>query len=376
MDFSWPKESEETFARVLTAVRQWPAADDGRPFTRDQWQRCADLGLTGLCLPVEYGGGGKGFLDTACAAEAFGLGCSDFGIVFSVMAHLLACAMPVAEYGTPALRQRLLPGLSSGRLIGANAVTEESAGSDVMAVRTSAVRDGDGYRLSGTKSYVSNGPAADVFVVYALTDPTMGHLGVSAFVVDRRVEGLFVGEAFDKLGLRSCPGSSVTFADCWVPGEQRLGRPGQGGAIFQASMRWERTCLFAAYLGQATRVLDRCVEHAKRRRQFGRRIGANQSVSHRIAELRMKLESARLLLSRACWRLDRGEPATMDVAMAKLAISSTAVETAMAAVHLFGGAGVRTDVGIERELRNAVPSTIFSGTSEMQLEQIAGELGL
>jgi alkylation response protein AidB-like acyl-CoA dehydrogenase len=376
MDFEWPEAAVQTYDRVLTATRAWPEPFAERPFTREQWQGCADAGLTGLSVPAEFGGGGLGFLGTARAAEAFGSGYQDFGLVFSVMAHLLACTMPIAEFGTPALRNRLLPGLCSGELIGANAVTEQSAGSDVTAVRTTAVRDGDGYRLTGTKTYVSNGPVADVFVVYGSTDPAMRHLGVTGFVVDRRAEGLSVGEPFDKLGLRSCPGSSVTLTDCWVPDEQVLGKPGQGGAIFQASMRWERTCLFGAYLGQAARVLDRSVEHARTRRQFGRRIGANQAVSHRLATLHLKLESARLLLYRACWRLDRGEPATADVAMAKLAASEAAVEISLAAVHLFGGAGVRTDAGIERELRNAVPSTIFSGTSEMQLEQIAGELGL
>ncbi|MCG5214614.1 acyl-CoA dehydrogenase family protein [Streptosporangium soli] len=375
MDFTWPAETAETFARIATATRSWPADETLSP-GRERWRACGELGLLGLSVPQKYGGQGHGFVTTARAAEAFGLGYPDFGLVFSAMAHLLACAMPIAEYADPAVCEHVLPKLCSGRWRGANAITEDTAGSDATAVRTSAVRDGDGYRISGTKTFVSNGPDADVFVVYARTDPALGHLGLTAFVVERGVEGLTVGEPFGKLGLESCPASSLTLADCWVPGRARLGREGQGAAVFQGSMRWERTCLFAAYLGQLTRVLDRCVRHARQRRQFGRRIGANQAVSHRLAELHLRLEAARLLLYRACWRLDQGEQATSEVAMAKLAVSQSAVEITLAAVHLFGGEGVRCDGGIERELRNAVPSTIFSGTSEMQLEQIAAGLGL
>ncbi|GAA0532640.1 acyl-CoA dehydrogenase [Saccharopolyspora subtropica] len=376
MDFTWPEESERVYKQILTATQSWPAPEGARPFTREQWRQCAELGLLGLSVPTQYGGQGYGFRTAARAVEAFGEGCQDLGLVFSATAHLFACTMPVVEYGNPELRERVLPKLCRGEWVGANAVTEEDAGSDAMAGKARAIRDGDGYRISGTKSFVSNGPAADVFIVYAHTEPKFGHLGLSAFVVERGVEGLTVGESFDTLAFESCPTSAVTLEDCWVPAECRLGAEGQGSEVFHASMRWERSCLFAAYLGQMTRLIDRCVRHARQRKQFGKRIGANQAVSHRIAEMRTQLEAARLLLYRACWRLERGEPATMDIAMAKLAVSEAAVQTALSAVRLFAGQGVRTDVGIEREFRNAVPSTIFSGTSEMQLERIARELGL
>ncbi|MEQ0558587.1 acyl-CoA dehydrogenase family protein [Amycolatopsis sp. NEAU-NG30] len=377
MDFTWPEETEQVFKQILAATQSWPAPpEQARPFTREQWRRCADLGLLGLSVPPQYGGQGYGFLTSARAVEAFGRGCPDLGLVFSAMAHLFACTMPIVEYGSPALRERVLPKLCRGEWVGANAVTEEDAGSDAMAGKAVAVRDGDGYRISGTKSFVSNGPDADVFVVYAHTEPSFGHMGLSAFVVERGTAGLTLGEPFDTLAFESCPTSSIVLDGCWVPAECRLGRDGQGAEVFHASMRWERSCLFAAYLGQMARLIDRCVQHVKERKQFGKRIGANQAVSHRIAQMRIQLETARLLLYRACWRLDRGEPATTDIAMAKYVVSEAAVQTALSAVRLFAGKGVRTDVGIERELRNAVPSTIFSGTSEMQLERIAKELGL
>lgn len=376
MDFTWPSETAEAYTRVVTGTDGWAETAEGDFYSRAQWRRCADLGLLGLSVPVQYGGQGFGFLGAARTAEAFGLACTDFGLVFGALAHLFACAMPIVEYGTPSLAARVLPRLTSGEWIGANAITEDAAGSDVHAVETRAVRDNAGYRITGVKSFVTNGPCADVFVVYARTDPALGHLGLTAFVLERGTPGLTVGQPFDKLVLRSCPASTVTLTDCWVPVECRLGREGQGSAIFQASMRWERTCLFAAYVGQMSRLLDRCVRHATGRRQFGRRIGTNQAVSHRLAELRLRMEAASLLLYRACWRLDRGEAARVDTAMAKLAVSEVAVELSLAAVRLFGGAGVLVGAGIERELRNALPSTIFSGTSEMQLEQIAKEMGL
>jgi alkylation response protein AidB-like acyl-CoA dehydrogenase len=199
---------------------------------------------------------------------------------------------------------------------------------------------------------------------------------VSAFVIERGTRGLVVGQPFGKLGLDRCPASAVRLDGCVVPARQRLGGEGQGAAIFQAAMRWERTCLFAAYAGRIERLAELCADHARTRQQFGRPIGANQAISHRLARMRVRLDAARLLLWRACWRLDRNEPASADVAMAKLAVSEAAAESAMDAVRIFAGDGIRADRGVERELRDAVPSVIFSGTSEMQLELIVRELGL
>ncbi|NUT97299.1 MAG: acyl-CoA dehydrogenase family protein [Saccharothrix sp.] len=362
MDFGW--HADEDVERVL--AQTWPP---------DGWRLCGDLGLLGLSVPAEHGGSGRGFLETARLAEAFGTSCADLGLVFSALAHLFACAMPIAEHGDPRLRERVLPLLASGEWVGANAITEPDAGSDVTALRTSARLDGDHYVLDGVKSFVSNGPVADVFVVYAVTDPEFRHLGVTAFAVERGTPGLVVGPAYAKTALTTCQAGEVRLEGCRVPVDHVLGVPGQGAAIFQSSMRWERTCLFAGYLGQAGRLLDRCVEHARTRRQFGRPIGANQAVSHTLARLRSRWEAARLLLWRACWRLDRGERAAWDVAAAKLAVSEVAVDVALFTMRVLGGSGV-LDGSVAGELVDAVASTTFSGTSEMQLEQMAKELGL
>jgi L-prolyl-PCP dehydrogenase len=199
---------------------------------------------------------------------------------------------------------------------------------------------------------------------------------VSAFAVERGTPGLVVGEPFTKLGLEPCPAGGLRLDHCVVPARRRIGSDGQGAAIFQSAMRWERTCLFAAYAGRIERLAELCADHARSRVQFGRPIGSNQAISHRLARMRMRLDSARMLLWRACWQLERGGPAAAEVAMAKLAISEAAAESAMDAVRIFGGDGIRSDRGIDRELRDAIPSLIFSGTSEMQLELIVREMGL
>jgi alkylation response protein AidB-like acyl-CoA dehydrogenase len=375
LDFDWTAEERDIYNRIYSQTKLWPAPDPGF-FTPAEWKLCASLGILGLSVPKRYGGEGHGFLATARAAEAFGRGAPDMGLVFAALAHLFACAMPIAEHGDEAMRREILPRLSSGEWIGANAITEEGAGSDATRLATRAERAGQAYVLTGEKCFVSNGPAADVFVVYAASQPDLGYLGVSAFVVERGTPGLVVGEPFAKLGLDRCPAGTVRLDRCVVPANRRLGREGQGAAIFQAAMRWERTCLFAAYAGRIERLAALCAEHARTRTQFGRPIGANQAISHRVARMRVRLEAARLLLWRACWLLERNEPATAAVAMAKLAVSEAAAESAMDAVRIFGGDGIRRDRGIERELRDAVPSLVFSGTSEMQLELIVRELGL
>ena len=375
MDFEWSEEDRARYNEIYSSTRLWPAPEPGF-FTSAEWKLCAGLGLLGLSVPKEYGGEGCGFLATARAAEAFGRGAPDMGLVFAALAHLFACGMAIAEFGDEGLRRELLPRLCSGGWVGANAISEEGAGSDATRLAARAVRAGEGYVLSGEKCFVSNGPVADVFVVYAMTRPDLGYLGVSAFVVDRGTPGLVIGGPFGKLGLDRCPAGTLRLDGCVVPARRRLGDEGQGAAIFRGAMRWERTGLFAAYVGRLERLAELSAGHARTRVQFGRPIGSHQAVSHRLARMRVRLDAARLLLWRACWLLEAGEPAGAEVAMAKLVISEAAVESSMDAVRIFGGDGIRSDRGIERELRDAVPSLIFAGTPEMQLELIVRELGL
>lgn len=343
---------------------------------RANWRVAGELGLLGLCLPEEYGGSGLGALDTALALEAFGAACPDTGFAFAACAHLLACALPIATFGSDELRKELLPDLCSGEAIAANAMTEDGAGSDSSALATRAEPSGAGYRLTGDKSFASNAPVADVVVTYALTNPAAGFLGISAFAVPTTLAGVSCGEPFVKMGLTSCAAGTVSFDAVELAGRHTLGEPGQGAAIFQHSMLWERGCLFAIYLGMMRSQLEATVIHTGGRRQFGRRLSEFQAVSHRVVDMVQRLDSARLLLYRACSLIDSGRPAEYAVAQSKLAVSEAAIANSIDAVQLFGGRGYLRSGGVEQQLRDSIPATLFSGTSEILRELIAQGVGL
>jgi alkylation response protein AidB-like acyl-CoA dehydrogenase len=245
-----------------------------------------------------------------------------------------------------------------------------------FALKSRAARDGDHYLLDGEKSYVTNAPVADVFVVYASTDPSAGYLGLSAFAVERGAPGLTVGAPFAKMGLTTSPIATIYLDQCRVPSGNRLGAEGAGAAAFTASMQWERACLFAGYLGSMQRQLERCAAYAAERRQFRRPIGKNQAVSHRIADMKLRLDAARLLLYRACWQHAQGGDASLEIALSKIAVSEAAIQAGLDAIHIHGGGGFMSETGIERALRDAIPSTIFSGTSEIQRDLVAARLVL
>jgi L-prolyl-PCP dehydrogenase len=381
MDFAPTAAQKELQDRVVRFARDKLNADLAarereHRFPAAEWRACGEFGLLGLCVPVEHGGMGLDHQSTALALDALGRGCQDMGLAFAICAHQFAVARPIADSDNQELKRRLLPKLCSGELIGANAITEAEAGSDAFALKTRAERDGDTYRLTGAKSYASNGPVADVFLVYAMTDPERGYLGIDAFAVPRDAPGVIVGKPIDKMGLGGAPASSVYLDAVELSVADRVG-PALGGAeVFTSSMMWERSCLFAIYLGMMERQLDQVVAYAAERKQNRRPIGRNQAVSHKVADMKMRLDSARLLLYRACWLRDQGKDATLEVAMSKLAVSEAAVQNSIDAVQLFGAVGYSTELGIERMLRDSIPSTIFSGTSEIQRSLIASRLGL
>lgn len=380
MDFNYDTTQKKHVAMIADVCAGQLAAcrtEHTHYFTAQQWAICGEAGLLGLSIPQEYGGQGLGALSTAIAMHAFGLGCTDMGLVFAAAAHQFACAMPIVEFASPSSKRDFLPKLASGEFIGSNAITEPEAGSDSSNLKTRAVPQDDGtYRLSGHKSFAGNAPIANIFVTYATTHPEYGALGVSGFIVERSTAGIKVSEPLGKVCLKSCPAGEVFFDNCLVPAVNRLGEEGQGRQVFQSSMGWERACLFAAFLGMMERQLLQTIEHARTRRQFGKPIGNNQAVSHRIAQMKFRLESARLLLFRACWGMDQGDPGQLNIALSKLAISEGALASSIDAVRIFGGRGCLDSFGIESMLRDSIGTTIFSGTSDMQHEIIARELKL
>ncbi|MGI0746823.1 acyl-CoA dehydrogenase family protein [Pseudomonas aeruginosa] len=377
MDFNLDDSQKKLARQIAETCRERLPERPTAHFSPEQWAVCGEAGLLGLSIPRDYGGQGLGALSTAVAMHAFGHSCADMGLVFAAAAHQFACAMPIVEFASESLRRDLLPKMASGELIGSNAITEPGAGSDSTALKTRALpQDDGGYILDGFKSFAGNAPVADVFVAYATTQPEYGALGITGFVVESERPGVMVSEPLRKVCLRSCPAGEVTFAGCRVPVANRLGEEGQGRFVFQSSMGWERACLFAAFLGMMERQLEETLAYARSRRQFGKAIGAYQAVSHRIAEMKLRLESSRLLLYRACWGMDQGDPQQLHIALSKLAISEGALASSLDAVRIFGGRGCLEGFGIEEMFRDSVGTVIFSGTSDMQREIVARELGL
>jgi len=374
MEFGWDDTQSKLYDRVLSFARDRLSTAPTPGASIDNLRLCGDFGLLGLCVDRRYGGMGLDALSSARAVEGFGRGASDMGLVFSVCAHLFACVSAIQDFADDRLKQEVLPRLASGEWLGANAITEMDAGSDVFALKTRAVREGDEYVIDGAKSFVTNAPAADLFLVYALTDPAHGYLGVSAFAVPRTSPGIVVGPPFDKIGLRSTPSAELRLEKCRVPVSNIVGERGQGALIFRASMIWERACLFAAYVGMMEEQLEKTILFAKERRQFGKPIGKHQAVAHRIADMKLRLESARLLVYRACWLKDRGTSSALESSLAKLAVSEAAIQSGIDAIWVHGGAGVKTETGIAQGLLDALPSAIFSGTSDIQRDLIAREL--
>jgi alkylation response protein AidB-like acyl-CoA dehydrogenase len=351
--------------------------DRDQCFSRVTWRRCAELGIQGLPVPEEFGGSALDSLSCAIALEALGYGCRDGGLVFSLCAHLLACVVPVWTHGTVAQKRKYLRGLCDGSLVGCHAITEPGAGSDTFSMRTRAERLEGGWRLNGTKTFISNGPVADVAVVFAITDPAKGyHGGITSFLLERSMPGLVAGQKFEKLGLRTSPVGELVFDNLEVTDASVLGKVGGGTGVFATAMDWERVLLVAAHVGTMQRLLETSIEYARTRSQFGQAIGKFQGVSQKIADMKVQLEAARLLTYRAAWRLTRARDVSLDAAITKLFVSESLLRVALDTVQLHGGNGYMTEYEVERALRDAVGSTIYSGTSEMQRNIIARWLGL
>ncbi|WP_291984362.1 acyl-CoA dehydrogenase family protein [Luteitalea sp.] len=352
------------------------ARDRESHFDRDAWRRCADFGVLGMPIPQEYGGLGLGLTELLAVMEGLGRGTRDQGLLFSLNAHLWTNPIPILLYGTAEQRQKYLPPLCDGTLIGANAASEPDSGSDVFSMRTRATREGDFYVLNGSKTFVSNAPVADLFVAYATVNPALGSMGITGFIVERDTPGLTVSPHLEKMGLRTSPMAEVIFDNCRIPVSQRLGREGRGVAVFECSMEWERGCILASCLGVMERQLEDCLAHARARKQFGKSIGKFQSVANRLVDMRVRIDTCRPLIYRIGVLKDRGVDATTEAAIAKLYVSESYVKSCLDAVQIFGGYGYMTEQQVERDLRDSVSSTLYSGTSEIQRNIIAKGLGL
>ena len=380
MDFSWSEHAIDLhraaadFGRSLNSGLEERDAD--ATFSLDGWRACAEFGVLGLAITDSFGGMGEDLPTVAYALEGLGYGCRDGGLLFALGAQLWSVQIPILLHGSEEQKKRLLPALVEGRLLGAHAVTEPEAGSDAFSLRTTAVRDGAGYVLEGHKTFTTNAPVADVFVVLATMDRALGARGVTAFLVERDAAGLSVDEPDEKMGLRTSPMGDVLLDGCRVSADQMLGPEGAGAAVFGAAMEWERSYILAPALGAMQRQLEQCIGYARSRRQFGRPIGKNQAIADTIADMQLRLETARLLTYRTASLKQAGKRLTVEPSQVKLHIGEAWVQNSLDALQIHGGSGYMRELGLERELRDAVAGRIYSGTSQIQRVIIASYLGL
>jgi alkylation response protein AidB-like acyl-CoA dehydrogenase len=381
LDFAWSDDELTLQKSIIKFAREelnqdLIARDLKQEFSWDGWKRCAVFGIQGLPVAQEYGGGGADILTTVCALEALGYGCRDNGLIFSINAHMWSSEIPFQSFGSDEQKRRYLPKLVSGEFVGAHAMTEPSSGSDAFALLSRAQRKSDRYVINGTKTFITNAPIADVVIVFANVDPTKGAAGITAFVVDRGTPGFTVSKKLDKMGLRTSPMAELVFEDCEVPAENVLGREGLGQAIFTASMEWERICILASHLGMMRRLLETSLQYATDRQQFGQPIGQFPAIASKIADMDIRLETARLILYKAGWLKKQGKHPLREAAIAKTYVSEACIQSCLDAIQIHGGYGYMTDYQIERELRDSIAGKIYSGTSEIQKMILAGFHGL
>ena len=382
MEFAFSETQQHWYDAALRFAREdlhdaeAIAREQRAEFWRDGFERCGRFGIQGLPIPVEYGGQGQDLPTTLAAMEGLGYGCPDTGLIFAINAALWTVTMPILSFGTEAQKRRYLPGLSNGQRLGANGASEPEAGSDIFSMRTHAERHGDGWIVNGRKTWITAGPIADVYHGFAATDPSKGVLGITAFLIDKGTPGFRVVREIPKMGMRTVPMGELVFEDCVLPAESVLGRIGRGATIFNASLDWERGGILSSVLGTMRRQLDRCTEQAQSRKQFGQPIGKFQSVSNRIVDMAIRLETSRFMVYRYAWSKSHGQDATLWASMAKLHVSECFLQNSLDAVRLFGASGYVTETGLERDVRDSVGGLIFSGTNDIQRNIIAKHLRL
>ncbi|MFK8013843.1 MAG: acyl-CoA dehydrogenase family protein [Gammaproteobacteria bacterium] len=382
MDFAFSKE-QLAFRDRVGAFALEHLADDvinrdrDSQFNRELWQRCADFGLLSYAAGSAYSKHDDvEFMTALLAMEALGHSCRDNGLAFAVNAHVWTVQLPILKFGSDAQKQRYLPGMCDGTLIGAHAITEPGTGSDLFSMEASARKVDGGYVLNGHKHYVSLAPIADVALVFALTDPDAGKWGVTAFLVDASSDGLRVGDNREKMGLRTVPFGDWHFDDCFVPEENRLGPEGAGVSLSSSFLEWERCAILASQLGAMQRQLDECIAYARDRRQFGQQIGQFQAVSHRIVDMKLRLETSRLLLYKVAWLKQTGGNAMTEAALLKLHLGEAFMASSLDAIRIHGARGYVSEYGIDRDARDAIGGVIYAGTSDIQRNIVARMLGL
>lgn len=338
--------------------------DEEARFDRGIFDKMAELGLTGIPWPEEYGGIGSDFLAYCIAVEELSRVDASTGVMLS--AHTSLAGWPLYKFGSEEQKQKYLRPLAQGEKIGAYCLTEPGSGSDAGGMKTTARLEGDHYVLNGSKIFITNGGVADTYVVFALTDPAQKTRGTTAFIVEKEFPGFSVGKKEKKLGIRSSPTTEIIFEDCIVPVENVLGQIGEGFKIAMMTLDGGRNGIAAQAVGIAQGALDAAVGYAKERQQFGKPIAAQQGIGFKLADMATSVEAARLLTYQAAWLESEGLPYAKESAMSKLFAGDTAMKVTTEAVQVFGGYGYTKDYPVERFLRDAKITQIYEGTQEIQ----------
>lgn len=346
--------------------------DEEERFPAETVKKMAKNGFFGIPFPKEYGGQGADNLAYAMCVEELSRVCGTTGVVVS--AHTSLCAAPIYENGTEEQRQKYLVPLAKGEKLGAFGLTEPGAGTDASGQQTKAVKNGDHYVLNGTKIFITNAGYADIYIIMAMTDPSQGTRGISAFIVEKDFPGFSVGPKEKKMGIRGSSTAELIMKDCIVPAENLLGKEGKGFGIAMKTLDGGRIGIAAQALGLAQGAIDKTVAYTKSRQQFGRPISAFQNTQFRLADMDVRTEASRLLVYKAAYYKDLKMPFSKEAAMAKLFASECAMAVTTEAVQLHGGYGYTRDYDVERMMRDAKITEIYEGTSEVQRMVISGAL--
>ncbi|MEG3658599.1 acyl-CoA dehydrogenase family protein [Arenibacter palladensis] len=383
MDFTWTKEQLDYKSSIIKFAQEQlnssiASNDASSTFSREDWKKCAEFGIQALACPLAYGGKNKevDILSATLAMEGFGYGCRDNGLPFALNAQMWTVQLPISQFGSELQKQKFLPKLVSGEWIGSHGLTEPNAGSDIFSMETTATKVNGGYILNGKKHLITFAPIADMALVFATTNPKMGKWGVTGFIVENEMAGFTKGENRYKMGLRTVPIGDLLFEDCFVPLENRLGGEGAGWSITTASLEYDRCNILASQLGAMERQLEETIKFVRHRKQFGKSVGNFQSVSNRVANMKLRLEASRLLLYKVAWLKSKGQSAMMEAALLKLQLSESFVASSLDAIRNQGGSGYLTENEVERDLRDAIGGVIYAGTSDIQRNIIANLLGL
>jgi len=343
-------------------------------FPREKWDLIREAGVIKLPFDKEWGGLGQDVLTLVYVLEHLGYGCRDQGLTFGLATQIVSVALPLQNFGSDELKERYLARLVDGSIMGAHAISEPEAGSDAMAMATTATEDGDDYVINGKKTYCTGGPVADVLTVYAKLEG-VDEKGFTAFLVEADTPGITMTE-LPKMGLNTSPMAEVQFDGVRVPKERVIGRPGAGFFILEHVMTWEVLCIFIMMVGEMQHRLERCIDFAKKRIAFGEPIGKNQYIAGKIVDMKLGVENSRKHLYDTATLFTTRRYVTTEVSMAKLVTSEANLASALSAVQIFGGRGYLREYGLEKDLRAAVGAPIYSGTDEMQRVRIASMLGL